>query len=120
MDRKKLLIAEGTEDFRAALTDSLRGAFHLRECGDGNLAMEMLRRFQPDILVLDLMLPGLDGISLLQMAAAAGIRPMVLATTRFVSDYVLEAIEPASSGAPCRCLPGEKGRWRCPGHGIPY
>lgn len=93
MDRKKLLIAEGTEDFRAALTDSLRGAFHLRECGDGNLAMEMLRRFQPDILVLDLMLPGLDGISLLQMAAAASIRPMVLATTRFVSDYVLEAID---------------------------
>lgn len=93
MDRKKLLVAEGTEDFRTALTDALRGAFQIRECSEGNLAMEMLRRFQPDILVLDLMLPGLDGISLLQMAAAAGIKPMVLATTRFVSDYVLEAID---------------------------
>jgi hypothetical protein len=43
------------------------------------------------VLLLDLMLPELDGISLLQWAADMGMRPIVLATTRFVNDYVLES-----------------------------
>lgn len=92
MDALKLLIAEGTEDFRMALADTLRGAYHVRVCADGLAALEHLRSFMPDVLVLDLMLPGMDGISLLQTAAGAGLKPMVLATTRFVNDYVLESM----------------------------
>lgn len=90
MERLKLLIAEGTEDFRLALTDSLRGIYIIRECSDGPQALELMRSFQPDVMVLDLMLPGLDGITLLQRAVEAGLRPMVLATTRFHNDYVIE------------------------------
>jgi len=90
MDTLKLLIAESSEDFRIALAESLRGAFCVRECADGVEALRILRTFQPDVLVLDLMLPGKDGISLLQEAVAGGLRPMVLATTRFASDYVLD------------------------------
>lgn len=93
MEVRKLLIADGTEEFRLALADMLRGAYHIRTCRDGLEALELMRSFEPDILVLDLMLPGMDGISLLQTAAAAGMRPVVLATTRFVSDYVMESID---------------------------
>lgn len=92
MDKQKLLIAEGAEDFRLALTDALRGVYRISSCGSGAEAREQLRLFRPDILVLDMMLPGLDGISLLQWAVAQEICPMVLATTRFVNDYVLEAL----------------------------
>lgn len=91
MDALKLLIAESSEDFRIALAESLRGAYCVRECADGVEALRLIRSFRPDVLVLDLMLPGKDGITLLQEAAAAGLRPMVLATTRFASDYVLDA-----------------------------
>lgn len=93
MEMLKLLIADGTEDFRQALADALRGAYYVRTCSDGREALEQLRSYGPDVLVLDLMLPGLDGISLLQQAAAAGMCPMVLATSRFINDYVLEAVE---------------------------
>ena len=93
MERMKLLIADGTEDFRIALADALRGAYHVRQCGDGREALEQIRKFLPDILVLDMMLPGLDGITILEMAASAGLRPMVLATTRYLSDYVVDAAE---------------------------
>lgn len=93
MEVRKLLIAEGTEEFRIALADALSGAYHVRTCREGREALEQLRSFGPDILVLDLMLPGLDGISILQRAAEAGLRPMVLATTRFISDYVLESVD---------------------------
>lgn len=93
MDTLKLLIADSSEDFRNALSEALRGAFRLRSSRDGLQTMELLRNFTPDVVVLDLMMPGLDGITLLQMAQEEGIRPLILATTRFTNDYVLQAVE---------------------------
>jgi len=93
MDSRKLLIADGSEEFRSALADTLQGAYCIRVCGDGQEALSMLRSFHPDILVLDLMVPGLDGISLLHAAAADGISPTVLATTRFLTEYISESID---------------------------
>ncbi len=90
MDKKKILIADSAEDFRAALAELLHGPYHIRTAQDGLQAFQLLRSFMPDVLVLDLMLPCLDGITLLQKAAESGICPMVLATTRYVSDYMLE------------------------------
>ena len=93
MDKRKLLIAESAEDFRDALAQTLQGTYHIAITSDGQQALQLLRSFLPDILVLDLMLPGLDGISLLQQAVESGIRPMVLATTRYPSQYTLAALE---------------------------
>ena len=93
MERLKLLIAEGTEDFRLALAETLRDAYTLQVCSDGITALECMQSFQPDAVILDLMLPGLDGITLLQRAADLDLRPIVLATTRFHNDYVVEAVQ---------------------------
>lgn len=98
MERLKLLIAEGTEDFRIALADTLRGAYTLRECSDGIQALHLMQTFCPDVVVLDLMLPGLDGITLLQRAVEAELHPMVLATTRFHNDYVIESAQALGVG----------------------
>lgn len=92
MERMKLLIAEGTEDLRVALMDSLRGAYQIRSCGEGKEALELLHSFRPDMVILDLMLPGLDGITILERTVASGITPMVLATTCYYNTYVLDAI----------------------------
>lgn len=93
MELCKLLIAEGDRAFALALAGEFRCGYSLRISRDGNEAGELLRSFRPDVLVLDLMLPGLDGISLLEEAAAAQITPVVLATSRFLSDYVLESTQ---------------------------
>lgn len=93
MEPLKMLIADGAEEFRLPLAEACRGKYIVRTCRDGYEALELLRSFDPDVLVLDLMLSGLDGISLLHMAAEAGIRPVVLATSRFVSDYVIESMD---------------------------
>ena len=98
MGRLKLLIAEGTEELRIALTDVLRGIYQIRECGEGNQALQMMQSFRPDLVVLDMMLPGLDGITLLQRAVAADLHPMVLVTTRFQNDYILESIQALGVG----------------------
>ena len=53
MDRPTLLIADQNEDFRQALADAVRNDFSLHCCGDGLTALELLRRHQPDFLVLE-------------------------------------------------------------------
>ena len=91
MQMLKLLIADGTEEFRLALAEQLAGSFVIRCCHQGKQALEMIGSFRPDVLVLDLMMPELDGISLLQQLAERNAMPVVLATSRFTNDYVLEA-----------------------------
>jgi len=98
MEQRRLLIADPSEEFRNSLADAMAGAFQVRLCGDGRQAQTLLRDFRPDILVLDLMLPGYDGISLLQWALERDFHPMVLATTRFFGDYVLETLERMNVG----------------------
>lgn len=93
MDVHRILIADGSEVFREELQERLQGFTLTQTCGDGAQTLELLRSFCPDLLVLDLMLPGMDGISLLQAARSAGIETKVLATTRFCSEYVLEAAQ---------------------------
>ena len=93
MEMRKVLIADASEEFRLALADILSGTYQVRLCQEGNQTLEELFSVKPDILVLDLLLPVLDGISLLQKAVEAGLQPMVLATTRFVNDYVVESLE---------------------------
>lgn len=92
MDALKLLIADDNEDFRQALADALQGAYFVRTCRTGRETLSLLHSYRPDVLVLNLMLPEMDGISLLENAARSGIRPMVLATTRLDNDYVIESV----------------------------
>lgn len=91
MEKRKLLITESSEELRCVLLDMFRGSFQVRCCADGYEAQKLLPHFQPDVMVADVMLPGIDGISLVQWALEQGVRPRVLLTTRLASDYVMEA-----------------------------
>ena len=93
MEARRLLIADGTEDFVSALAAALRGVYELRTCRTGTEALELVRTYRPDVMVLDLMLPGLDGISLLQSEPMQEHRPIVLAVSRFARDFMVESIE---------------------------
>ena len=92
MGKRKLIIADGTEEFRMALARKLEAEYEIRLCQEGEQTLDMLASFRPDVLVLDLTMPGLDGITLLQQAAESGLLPVVLATTRFLNDYVLDSV----------------------------
>ena len=91
METLSLLIADSSEEFRSTLANALQDHYRIYTCRTGKEAWAILQRTPPDILILDLMLPELDGISLLQSMALSGIRPVTLATTRLANDYVAEA-----------------------------
>lgn len=89
----KLLIAEGNEELRQALAQQLGREFMVQTCADGIAAEHQLADFPADLLVLDLMLPGIDGITLLQRMACHGLRPAVLVTLSYHSPFILSALD---------------------------
>lgn len=92
MSRHKLLIVDNSEDFPIALSETLQEDYQVQYCLDGKEALSLLRIFQPQVLLLELMVPELDGISLLQAAAADGLHPITLTMARFYNEYMLCAL----------------------------
>lgn len=84
----KLLIADSSEEFCNALADMLADEYHVRTCSDGIEALKILCEFRPELLILDLILPGLEGMSVLQQANARGVCPKVMAVSRFITDHI--------------------------------
>lgn len=91
MHLPKVLIADSSEDLRYLLADILQGYADIMTAATGSEALRLLGAFQPHVLVLDMMLPGLDGVSLLFRACAQQQLPAVLALTPFTSDYLLQS-----------------------------
>lgn len=85
----RLLIAENSEIYAAALVDAFCGQFEIRICTDGETALEQLRSFQPDALILNLSLPFKDGLTVLQEAAQ--LPPVILVLSLYSNPYVEQA-----------------------------
>jgi two-component system response regulator TctD len=88
----KLFLVEDDPAMQATLQRSLeRRGMQVTTCGDGSRALERWRASQPDVVVLDLSLPGLDGLQVLEQARAQALRaPVLILTARgTVGDRVL-------------------------------
>ncbi|MBO5953701.1 MAG: sporulation transcription factor Spo0A [Oscillospiraceae bacterium] len=89
-----VIIADNTEEFCSSLSAALQQAGGFQVVGtanDGEQAIRMVTERKPDILVLDLMLPKRDGLSVLKAISGTESRPVTLATSGFVTDYVASA-----------------------------
>ena len=88
----QLLLVEDDATMQATLQRSLtRRGMAITALSDGRAALAEWRARPPDAVVLDLTLPGLDGLQVLQQARAGGLRtPVLLLTARgTVGDRVL-------------------------------
>ena len=54
----KLLIADVVEEFSEALAERVRGSYRIRVCKEGRETLDMILAFKPDIVVMDMLLPG--------------------------------------------------------------
>ena len=92
MQTHKLLIADSSEELCRALNDLLGQRYHICTCHSGDRALELLRSFSPDLIYIDLMLPQIDGLTVLQTALQEGIRPAMLVSVGLQSSYIERAL----------------------------
>ena len=93
-----LLIADSNDAFRQQLADAFEPYYRTLTCGNGQEALEILCGEHCDCLVLDLMLPELDGISMLEIAVAKDIRPIVIAISPLFTQYTFDVAESLGIG----------------------
>ena len=74
----KILIVEDEAALRVILEDIFFDEHDVRALGSGKRAIELLRGWQPEVLISDLELPGVPGEDLAQAAALLPRRPRVI------------------------------------------
>jgi two-component system response regulator MprA len=88
-----VLVVDDDPDIRGLLAFTLEDEGHdVRVAGDGEAALEALTVQPPDCMVLDLMMPGLDGFAVLrarrQQGLASDMRVLILTCRTAERDYV--------------------------------
>jgi len=68
MDKKRILIVDDEEDLRKMLRFRLEAVgYEVDEASDGQIGLDMARSNNPDLIILDLMLPKIDGFKICRM-----------------------------------------------------
>src|SRR5437762_4102980 len=79
------------------------------EAGNGDEAVELARRHAPDVVLMDIRMPVLDGIEATRRITAAGPLPRVLILTTFdLDEYVFGALRVGASGFMLKERPPEE------------
>jgi len=81
---RKILIIEDEPNIRELVSYNLKaGGFLPLEAEDGNLGMEMISTHKPDLILLDIMLPGKDGYEICKELRAMGDKtPIIMMTAK--------------------------------------
>jgi len=90
MDSLRIIIADDEPIIRLDLRKTLENMGHqvVAEAGDGSRAVDMARELKPDIVILDIKMPELDGIDAAKMITTDGIAPVLLLTAYSQKDLV--------------------------------
>ena len=127
----RVLMVEDDETIREAVSIGLqRDGFEVSSACDGPQGLAAFYRDRPDLVLLDLMLPGLDGISVCRAIRSTNVTPIVMLTARSdaedivagleagADDYVVKPFDPRILAARLRAVLRRTGREPEPQEGI--
>jgi DNA-binding NarL/FixJ family response regulator len=99
-ERPSVVLADDHEEFLSTVVRHLEPHFHvLRAVGDGQAALAEAARLEPDLIVLDISMPVLNGIETARRLTAAGSRArIVFLTVHADPDYVRAAFGAGALG----------------------
>ena len=98
MARLRVLVADDNSAFLKKITSLLAGEFDVvATATDGNSALDLIRRYVPDLAVLDLGMPGLNGIEVMQELAKSSQDPPVVICSVETDPDIVEAARRAGA-----------------------
>jgi two-component system nitrate/nitrite response regulator NarL len=98
MARLRVLLADDNSAFLKTITSLLAIEFDVvATATDGNSALDLIRRYVPDLAVLDLGMPGLNGIEVMQELAKSSQDPPIVICSVETDSEIVEAARQAGA-----------------------
>jgi len=106
---KRILIADTSEEFRRGFVEGLTKEVDFQLVGQTHSGSELIRmahELEPDVVVMEVVLAGMDGLEVLQQLSELPVRPRILVLSSYTRGKIVE--EAAARGAdyylskPCR------------------
>lgn len=112
----RILVVEDHAPLRAQIVALLGGAgWQVEEASDGRLGLQLALERPPDVLLLDLGLPGLDGLRVCERLRAQADRhvPVLMLTARDALDDKRQGFDAGADDYLLKPFAGEELLWRC-------
>ena len=94
-DLPLLLVAEDNDELRSFLVEEMRKHYRVIEAADGSMAWEMILQELPDMVISDVMMPGMDGFDLCRLCKTdnrTGHIGFILLTSKAAHDARLKGL----------------------------
>ena len=94
--KHRILVVEDDEEIRHYLCKELGGDFHVQECNNGKDALSLILRKAPDLVISDIMMPEMDGITLcrkIKQNVNVNHVPVILLTAKTREEDTVEGLQ---------------------------
>lgn len=93
-DNKKILVVDDDRMTVELISTYLRhDGYAVLSASEGGAALEMARQHHPDLIILDLMLPAIDGLDIARLLRADSDIPIIMLSARSTEDDVLSGLD---------------------------
>jgi len=89
VDKQKILIVDDQYGVRTLLSIALND-YEIREAVNGQQALEIVKIWVPDLIIIDMKMPGLDGIDTVSKINKLGIKSKVLLMTAYNDEEIVK------------------------------